>query len=498
MRAFRVGAIVTVLLLATTLPVRAAPRHALPDTVRINIGADGMTAAVISSTGPFAVLGPEGKSLFKDSGRLAVRLNVLRLDGEAAIPRGYVPAEERPTRLALLREARMAEAVAPQSLVRIPFELERLADVTTLDTGTGPSIFRAQSIVGLRFAPLDAGTLTLNGKGYRGTFEVAPYGRGFTVINTVSTAAYLESVIGSEIPQDWHRDAQAAQAIAARTYLLRHLGSHGSYDLDGDERDQAYKGVYGEADSTERALQRTAGLVITYGGAPIDAFYSANAGGITENSENVWVTPLPYLRSVPSPADDVALRSSWGASSYEWTKEYTEPQLRQQLAKAGINVGHVQSIELPQTSASGGVLVAQIRGSFGTRDVIKDSTRFTFGLKSQLFTVKFRPANDLEVVKIDDLTRIGELGMLGADRTGLVLTSRSTSEADGSVVVSNFKTTQYLYKLPARVEFDGKGYGHRVGMSQWGMQGMALQGADYEQIIKHYYQGVALTKIAGP
>lgn len=498
MRALVAAVTAVALLLSSPLPARAAPAYALPVTVRVNIGLEGLTSAVISATGPFSVTSPEGATLFHDAGRLGLRTNVLRLDGQIAIPRGYVPAEERPTRLALVREARMAEAVSPQSLVRIPFELEQLASVSTVDTGVGPSIFRSQSIAGLRFAPLDKGTLTLNGKGYRGTFEVAPYGRGFTVINTVPTYDYLVSVVGSEIPQDWHREAQSAQAIAARTYLVRHLGSHGSYDLDGDERDQAYKGVSGEADSTEKAVQRTTGLVITYAGTPIEAFYSANAGGVTESSENVWITPQPYLRSVPSPADVVALRSTWGAASYQWTKEYTEPQLRELLTKRGVNVGQIQAIDLPSTSASGGVLLARIRGTFGTRDVVKDSTRFFFGLKSQLFTVQFRPANDLELVKVEDRTRQGELGILGADQTGLALTANATGQTDGSIVVSVFRTNRYLYRLPARVLFTGKGYGHRVGMSQWGMLGMALLGADYEQIITHYYQAVSLTKIAGP
>ncbi|OLC55826.1 MAG: hypothetical protein AUH85_08280 [Chloroflexi bacterium 13_1_40CM_4_68_4] len=119
-------------------------------------------------------------------------------------------------------------------------------------------------------------------------------------------------------------------------------------------------------------------------------------------------------------------------------------------------------------------------------------------MKSQLFTVQFRSATDQELVKVDDTTRLYELGNLGADRNAVVLTTQSSLQTDGSALVSGFKTTQYVYQLPARVVFTGKGYGHRVGMSQWGMQGMAIQGADYEQIIKHYYQGVALTRIAGP
>ena len=491
-----IALLAALVLVVAPLPARAGARTlALPGEVRINIGLEGTSYAVISATGPFVVRSPEGPELFHDTGRLAVRTNVLRLaDDQTPIPRGIADAEDRPSRISLLREARLADRIAPRAVLHIPFELETLS---AIDDGTGSSIYRADAVKGFRIAPADAGSLMLNGKGYRGTFEIAGAEFGFTIINTVATDRYLVSVVGSEIPTDWHPQALAAQAVAARTYLVRHLGSHGSYDLEGDERDQAYKGVYGESDGTERAVSRTAGLVLTYGGAAIDAFYSANAGGYTENSENVWVTPLPYLRSVPSPGDAVALRSSWGASSFEWTKEYTEPALRQQLQRTCAYVGAIQAIDIPQKSASGGVLLARIRGSFGSYEVFKDRTRWCFGVKSQLFSVQFRPSNEIELVETTNATRLGELGGLGADRTGLVMSAAAVA-SDGAIVVSGFKTQQYLYRLPARVVFTGKGYGHRVGMSQWGMQGMALAGASYDEILTHYYQGVQLTKIAGP
>lgn len=487
--------LVVLALVAGSLAVEAAPPLALPDTVRINVGLEGTSYAVISATGPFVVRTTDGRELYQDSGRVAVRTNVLRLaEDQTPIPRGPVDPEERPQRIALVRAARLAERVSAQAFVRIPFEVEALVSASD---AMGRSVFRAEAVRGLQIAPLDDGRLMLNGKGYRGTFEIAPARHGFTIINTVPTYWYLVSVVGTEVPTDWQREALAAQAIAARTYLVQHLGKHGSYDLDGDERDQAYKGVNAETDSTERAVSRTEGLVATYGGVPIDAFYSANAGGYTENSEDVWITPLPYLRAVPSPGDAVALRSSWGATSYEWTKEYTEPALRRQLERAGLYVGTIQSIDLVQKTGTGGVVRARIRGTLGTRDILKDSTRWYFGLRSQLFDVEFRPSNDLEVVDAHDRVRLGDLNGLGADRTGLLISARSV-ESDGAVVVSDFRTAQFLYRLPARIVFSGNGYGHRVGMSQWGMQGMALAGSNYEEILRHYYRGTALTKFAGP
>lgn len=503
-RTLLAGAMV-VALVSSGMPAEARAPLALPESVRINIALAGTSYATIASTATLVATAPDGRELYRGIGRVVARTDVLRVPDEGIVvpPRPSNPTpEERRNRASLIREARAARMSTPAALVRVPFELSVLRDI---DDDLGRPVFSADRIVGLRFAAVDGGLLSFNGRLYRGTFELAEDDGRIIVINTVPTERYLVSVVGAEVPTDWHRQALAAQAVAARTYLVKRLGSHGTYDLDGDERDQAYYGLRGETASTERAVSDTTGMVATFRGVPIDAFYSANAGGHTENSENVWVTPLPYLRGVPSPDDAIALRSSWGASSYEWTKDYTEPALRRQLERLGISVGTIQAIEIVDSTSAGRVLRARVRGTNGSRDILKDSTRWFFGVKSQLFSVSFHPANELETV---DLTATGdalkaaqqrqaELDALGAERFAELVRADTVSDGE-AVVVGGFRPAGYIYRLPARIVFSGKGFGHGVGMSQWGMHGMALGGASFEQILKHYYRGIELTRVAGP
>ena len=269
------------------------------------------------------------------------------------------------------------------------------------------------------------------------------------------------------------------------------MGKHDSYDLEGDTRDQEYDGLAGEDRSTVRAVDRTAGLVATYAGRPIEALYSANAGGITEDSENVYANALPYLRSVPSPADSVAEASSWGHTSWQWTTEFTAPQLRSYIGARGIDVGDPQRIDVTKQTATGRVTGARIVGSTGSKDIGKDTSRYYFGLRSTLFTVVTRP-EETEMVSASDADRIRQITQLGGvvDRTFTV----NVRDPDRSL---RLRVTGWLYRLPARFVFTGKGYGHGVGMSQWGAQGMALGGVSAEQILKHYYTGIEITNIGG-
>jgi len=312
------------------------------------------------------------------------------------------------------------------------------------------------------------------------------------VVNQVDTAAYLASVVGSEEPTTWMPEALAAQAIAARTYLSRHLGKHDNYDLEGDTRDQEYDGIAGESDSTVRAVARTAGMIATYRGSAIEALYSANAGGVTEDSENVYANALPYLRSVPSPADDIAEASSWGHTSWQWTTEFTAPQLRSYIGGRGIDVGDPQRIELTRLTGTGRVLAATIVGSSGSRDIGKDTARYYFGLRSTLFTVETHP-EETEYVESSNADRVRQLDLLGAsiERTFTV------SVKDPDRTIHTLRVLGWQYRLPARFVFTGKGYGHGVGMSQWGAQGMALGGKSAEEILKHYYLGIEITTLGG-
>ncbi|MGH2472737.1 MAG: SpoIID/LytB domain-containing protein [Candidatus Limnocylindria bacterium] len=484
--------LVVVLVFAAMPPMRAASQTALaplPATIRVNIAYLGTSYAKIGSTGSLTVTKEDGTKLYQGYANTVTRRGVRRLADPSQAVASVPDADERRSRFREFREARLRAKVEDIAIVTVPFEFSVEGD------GSNPlaaPLFSAQQITPLHYAA-SGGLLTFNGRAFRGTFDLTIDDEGdMIVVNEVDTASYLASVVGSEEPTTWMPEALAAQAIAARTYLSRHLGKHRNYDLEGDTRDQEYGGVAGEATSTVRAVERTAGMIATYRGAPIEALYSANAGGITEDSENVYLNALPYLRSVPSPADDAARASSWGHTSWEWTTEFTASQLQSYIGGRGIDVGEPQRIELTRITGTGRVLSARIVGSRGTRDIGKDQSRYYFGLRSTLFTVVTRP-EETEFVEGSNAERVRQLDLLGAtiERT-FTLNVRDPDRAGHALRVLGWQ-----YRLPPRFVFSGKGYGHGVGMSQWGAQGMALGGKSAEEILKHYYLGIEITSLGG-
>jgi stage II sporulation protein D len=491
----RLSLALTMVLLVSAMPydAAAAPLTALPPVIRVNIsGLKVLSGRIGSLAGLLTVTGPDGRRVYEGYLNTLIRLGVKRLadPSRAAvrIPEGASPSERQELRQQV-REARLRALVEEVPIITVPFEfaVDRPGD----DPLSAP-LLSAQQMVPLHFTASD-GLLTYNGRIFRGTFDLTRDDEGdIILVNEVETSKYLASVVGSEEPTTWLPEALAAQAIAARTYLVRHLQRHDNYDIEGDVRDQEYAGLTGEADSTIRAVERTAGLVATYRGAPIEALYSANAGGYTEDSENVFANALPYLRAVPSPGDEEAYRSSWGHTSWQWTQEYTAPQLRSYLGVRGIDVGEPQRIDPMRLTGTGRVLSAKIVGSSGSRDIGKDASRYYFGLRSTLFTVDTHP-EETEYVEASNVERVSQLELLGAsiERTFTV------SLKDPDRTIHTLRVLGWQYRVPARFVFTGKGYGHGVGMSQWGAQGMALGGKSAEQILKHYYLGIEITNLGG-
>ena len=484
--------IVIVALLFAAIPQRAAassPLAPLPATIRVNISLLGTSYAKIGSTGSLSVTRDDGAVLYQGPKYTIARRGVRRLADPTQTAVSVRDPDERRSLAQQFRQARLRAQVEDIPIVTIPFEFAIEGDGS--DPLAAP-LFSAPQITPLHYIA-SGGLLTFNGRAYRGTLDLTRDDDGdMIVVNQVDTAAYLASVVGSEEPTTWMPEALAAQAIAARTYLSTHLARHDNYDLEGDTRDQEYDGLAGESTSTVRAVDRTAGMIATYGGRPIEALCSANAGGITEDSENVYANALPYLRSVPSPADDIAKASSWGHTSWEWTTEFTAPQLRSYIGARGIDVGDPQRIELTQLTGTGRVLSAKIVGSAGSRDIGKDRARYYFGLRSTLFTVTTHP-EEVEYVESSNAERVRQLDFLGAtvERTFTV------NVKDPDRAAHTLRVLGWQYRLPARFVFTGKGYGHGVGMSQWGAQGMALGGQSAEEILKHYYLGIDIATLGG-
>jgi stage II sporulation protein D len=181
-----------------------------------------------------------------------------------------------------------------------------------LGFATPTGTLRGGAGVGLRVTPMAGGVVTWNGRPYRGALLLVPSAGAVRVIDAVPLEQYLRGVVPSEMPSTWRAAALQAQAIAARSYALRSIRPAAPFDVYADTRSQAYGGVSAEAASTNAAVARTAGVVVTYRGAIVPSFFFASDGGYTESVQNVWGGgAAPYLTAVPDPFDGGSPWHAW-------------------------------------------------------------------------------------------------------------------------------------------------------------------------------------------
>lgn len=156
--------------------------------------------------------------------------------------------------------------------------------------------------------------LELEGKPYRGTFEVIVDKGRLRVVNHVALEAYLFGVVPREVPASWPGEALKAQAVVARSYALAVRRSGGIFDLFADVRSQVYGGLSAEAPETTAAVLATAGQVVLFEGKVATTYFFSTSGGRTANIEDVWPgsSPVPYLVSVPDPYDASSPHHAWG------------------------------------------------------------------------------------------------------------------------------------------------------------------------------------------
>lgn len=305
---------------------------------------------------------------------------------------------------------------------------------------------------------------------YRGRLEFLPTKNGLTVINILNLEEYLYSVIPAEMPSSWPAAALQAQAIAARSYTMAMMGigrySERGFDLFGSVLSMEYKGLNSETPPARAAVDATRGVIMRSDGKPVTAYFSANAGGYTENSEDVWGFKNSYLQAVPDkmtpprtdflPPYDLA---AWltdrpatyssnpvysARSAFRWMTLVPREEIEARL-NSEKKIGKVISIITAGRGISGRVKKVVIKGTTGEITVSGDSIRTKLGgLRSSLFVV--RPK-------------------LGPDG------------------------------LPEYFLFTGGGWGHGVGMCQSGAAGMAADGFTAQEILTHYYPGVEIAKI---
>ncbi len=336
----------------------------------------------------------------------------------------------------------------------------------------------------------DDGALAVENRRYRGRLQVLPGASQLQLINHLGVETYLPSVVGSEMPASWPLEALRAQAVAARTYALQQRKPEALFDLRATVASQAYKGVEAETPSTWEAVRGTRSLVITYRQALINAVFHSSSGGSTENSGELWSRQLPYLVSV-SDFDEQSPVRVW-----------RQPLPPEQLQRAFAEIGGASRIEVLSSSSTGRVRQARVLGPRGQLLLSGAELRRRLGLRST--TVRFEPLGP-EDLGADPQGLGAQAGAVGA-RWPLAVSRRpwrpqplvnerplAVDSASGAPLPGPPPLPDVFAPAAAPITglvAIGRGFGHGVGMSQWGAFGLARRGEGFEAILRHFYRGV--------
>ncbi len=332
-------------------------------------------------------------------------------------------------------------------------------------------------------------------------------------INYVDLESYLYGVVPNEISASWGKESLKAQAVAARTYAVYNKNAYALYDLDDNQNSQVYRGYNSEKVSTDEAVDETRGEMIYYDDKLIQAFYHSTSGGSTENTENVWTVKLPYSVGVE---DEYSDRS--GSPYNEWQKSYNKDEIIKKLKDDGKDVKELYSVEITKISENNRVMECIFSTDIGEISYKKENARLLLGLMSSwfkiingnifYFTNEFtyinenaqypsRGGNILDNIietenKTDTIESFKSLSS-GSVAGKNIISSKGTSQISKdtlSVISSNGVST--LKTDSSSYNFEGRGWGHGIGMSQYGAKQMAEEGFKYEEILKHYYTGVSI------
>lgn len=318
-------------------------------------------------------------------------------------------------------------------------------------------------------APLEAVTLTpaesnslvrVNGRSYRGAAVILRGGTGLTVINRLGLESYLLGVVSAEMGRRGPAEQAAlrAQAVVSRTYALRNLGRWKAqgFDLAATVADQVYSGQGAETPEGGAAVSDTRGRVLTYDGAPIEAFFYSTCGGRTADGFEVFRgAKRPYLRSVPDQADNGSVYCSI-SPRYRWHEEWTGEALRSTLQQSLPSVTGVRSADVREVSN------------------VQVTRRSSSGRVEQLTIGLGGPEVRVEGPGIRQVMRLSSGEPLRSTAFNLVAT------------VAGQRVTH--------LTVDGMGSGHGVGFCQWGAVGRARAGQGFEQILAAYFPGTRLER----
>jgi stage II sporulation protein D len=344
------------------------------------------------------------------------------------------------------------------------------------------NLLRGKSLSADNPNPIKIGTGKLNS--FRGEVEfLRKTESDMTIINVLPLEEYLYGVVPNEIPASSGTEALKAQALAARTYTYKSLNKHASngFNLCSTTDCQAYNGYASENTATNKAVDDTKDMVVTYNGSLAETLYFSSSGGMTEAAVNVWGTDFPYLQSVSDEYE------TGKYSNYNWNITLTKDQISQKLNSYGL--GTVTGIQITKYSAAGRAVEIIVKGTSKPEGVTftKDKCRTFLSLYSQWYTIKTNADVSIYVDNQVVTTPLSQVKVI----TAAGETTFTNTDQQVTILGANGESTT-VSAVPTQYSFTGKGWGHAVGMSQDGAIGYAKAGYTYQQIIEHYYPGTTI------
>ena len=337
-------------------------------------------------------------------------------------------------------------------------------------TAEGAGRLMASGPGGRRAGPFDApvrvrtrndSPVEIDGSPYRGGALVRAAGAGrVTAINVLALEDYLLGVVPLEIGARPAAEIEAvkAQAVAARTYAVSHLGGRESlgFDFYATVADQVYGGSSSEDAVVSRAVRETRGEILTYEGSPILAYYHSTCGGRTAAIDEVWTSPpIPYLVSVSDRVgEDGEAYYCEISNRFRWSERWSADELREMLTESlelrGAPIRHVEAVEVTGRTPSGRAEALRI---------VADGRSFVVA-----------PPDSIRRILRPESGRMLNSSLFVLDR-----------HADGGA--------------PVEWVAHGGGWGHGIGMCQMGAIGRVRAGQNYRRILATYYRGTDIERL---
>ncbi len=281
-----------------------------------------------------------------------------------------------------------------------------------------------------------AESITINDRVFRGDIQLIKNNMKLTVVNYIELEDYIKGISVRETSHYWPVESLEAEVIVFRTFALFRMEENAGrdFDLSNDVYSQVYGGRAAERYRINKAVERTKGLVLTYKGKILPAFYHATCGGHTEDAAVYWKIDLAPLKGVPC-------NFCKDSPHYNWHNVLTIAEARQALAKNGFKIDDIKDIQILGRDKSGRV-------------------------------------TDLKIV---------------TEKKDVKISSKDFRSALGPNII---RSTNFEVKvIDGDIVFEGLGWGHGVGLCQWGAYFMAKEGYNYKQILEYYYPGAEISSI---